>query len=386
MKFFPLVWAMLWRSKARTWLTFLSIAVAFFLFGLLQAVHASFTVGVRAALDDVLIVTYRQGPVRLLPAAYLSRIAAVKGVEAVAAISFVPGYYQDPKNPLTAVALDLSSGGATDRRVVIAPEQIQAFLNTRTAALAGRDAANKHGWKIGDKIPLKSPIPRKDGGDLWEFDLVGFMDYDEEVAGAKPGSNFILVNYAYVDEAVKHPGWVIWYRVRISDPTQAAAIGQAIDREFLNSPFETRTQPERAFQAGFIKQFGDFGVIVRAVLSAVFFTLILVAGNAMMQAFRERIPELAVLKTVGFTDYQAAGLALAESLLLSLFAATVGLCLALLAVIPARKLADQFMTMTVEPETLAGGIAIAIALGAVAAAIPAWKAMRLSVVTALGAR
>lgn len=386
MKFFPLIWAMLWRSKARAWLTFCSIAIAFFLFGMLQALHASFTAGVRAALDDVLIVTYRQGLIRPLPAAYLSRISAIKGVEATAAISFLPGSYQDPKNPVTAVAVDLSTGGATDRSIVIADDQLNAFLKVRTAALAGRDVAAKYGWKIGDRIPLKSSVPRKDGLDAWEFDLVGFFTYDEEISGARRSSNFILVHRAYVDEAVLYSGWVTWYRVRIADPQQAAQMGQAIDREFLNSPFETRTQPEREFQQGFLQQFADVGAMIAAILGAVFFTLILVAGNAMMQAFRERVPELAVLKTVGFNDRQAAGLVVAESLLLCVFAAAVGLGLALALAPPLRTTMDQFLTLAIEPATLAGGAAVAISLALLSAAIPAWKSARLSVVAALGGK
>jgi putative ABC transport system permease protein len=385
MKFLPLIWAMLWRSRARTWLTFLSIVVAFFLFGLLQAVHASFTAGVRSALDDVLIVTYRQGTIRPLPAAYLSRLTAMKGVAAVAAIAFLPGWYQDPKNPLVAIAIDITSG-ASDRRVIVAPEEVKAFRELRTGALAGRDAAEKYGWKIGDKIPLHSPIPRKDGAKHWEFDLVGFLDYDETVAGARPSSNFILVNFDYFDAAVQFPGWVMWYRVRIADPQQAAAIGQAIDREFLNSAFATRTQPEREFQAGFLRQFGDIGVMVRAILAAVFFTLVLIAGNAMMQAFRERIPELAVLKTVGFTDRQAGALAVGESLLLCLAAAAIGLGAAWLSVFPLRRSLDQLLAMTLPSTTLAAGIAIALVLAVVAAAVPAWKATRLEVAAALGAK
>jgi putative ABC transport system permease protein len=387
MKFFPLVWSMLWRSRARTWLTFLSIAVAFLLFGLLQAVNSGFSGAVRLTNDDVLMVTHRFGPTRQLPYAHRGRIEAVPGVAVVSPMVFFGGSYQDPKNTIPSFATDPRTFFATDARFLLPPEQIKVFSETRTGAVAGRDLADKYGWKIGDRIPLTSLWAKKDGSRNWEFELVGIHTMNEQIVGKSLSSVQLLLNYDYFDEARQYAGLVTIFAVRIKDPSQTAEVSKAIDQLFLNSGNETRTQTQGEFVVSFIKQVGDVGLILSSILAAVFFTLMLVAGNTMMQAFRERIPELAVLKTLGFTGRRVATLVVAESLLLCVTAGVLGLGLALLSIPPIREAVAQFFpALALRGSALAAGAVLAIALGLLAAVIPAWKSARLTVVDALAAR
>jgi putative ABC transport system permease protein len=388
-KFVPLVWAMLWRSRARTWLTFLSIAVAFLLFGLLQSVSAAFQLGVRLANDDRLVVIYRQGLTKLLPIAYRSRIEAVDGVMAVSPIMFLPAYYQDPRNPIQVVALDPANWHVIDPRIVMPAEQQRAFEARRTGVVAGKDLAQQFGWKLGDRIPLTSPQQRKDGGSVWEAEIVGIYEVDRKQAGRPVPSLFLGMHFDWYNEATAYPDLVVWFNVRVKDPAQAPAIAKAIDAEFRNSAFETRTQSEADFQRGFIKQLGNVTKMMTAILAAVFFTLLLVSGNTMMQAFRERVPELAVLKTLGFGDGTVAALVAAESLLLCLIAAAVGLALteAVMPLLQGIRFGGGGITsgLLLERGTLLLGAALALGVGAAAALIPAWRSARLTVVDGLRA-
>jgi putative ABC transport system permease protein len=382
-KFLPLVWAMLWRSRARTWLTFLSVAVAFLLFGLLDSVSRSFLLGVRISGDDRLVVTYRQGLTKLLPIAYRSRIERIDGVMAVQPTMFMPGWYRDPKNQIQTIALD--PGVVVDTRIVVPEDQAQAFRATRTGVLVGEELAQQHGWKLGDRIPIHSLQQKKDDSEIWEFDVVGFYHLDERQTGGRrvPSLN-IAMNIDYYNEGSKFPNLVVWFTVRVTDPRQAAAVARTIDREFLNSEFETRTQSEADFQRGFVKQFGNVGKMMSAILAAVFFTLLLVAGNSMMQAFRERVPEIAVLKTLGFTDGRVAGLIAVESLLLCGLAGSLGLGAAGAVMPVLQKVGGQATAaLYLEAGTVAAGIAVALAVGVLAAAVPVWRSARLTVVQGL---
>jgi putative ABC transport system permease protein len=384
MKFFPLIWSMLWRSKARTWLTFCSIAVAFFLFGMLQAVESAFMSGVRLAGDDRLVVGHRMGfTAGVLPLSYLSQIEQVEGVRAVNSLFPFGGTWQHEKNHVQGIAADPSPARVSDPSFIVAPEHARAFQETFTGALVGRDLAAKYGWKVGDHIALTIPQHRKDGTQHWEFDLVGTFWYDDKLTGRSRPANFLMIRYDYWNESVKYPNLVLWYFVLIHDPQQATAVGQAIDALFLNSQYPTKTERESEFQASFLKQMGDIAAIVTAILAAVFFTLVIVAGNAMMQAFRERVPELAVMKTVGFTNRRIVALVAAESVALCFTAGSLGLGLSMLTVPALQKAGVELPVFAIENSTAAAGFLLAAALGVVAALIPAWNAARLSVIEAL---
>ncbi len=377
---------MLWRRRARTALTFASISMAFLLFGLLNAFGSLLATGAKVAAADTLITSNRYGFTKSLPYAYRSRVDAVPGVKVAIPVVIIPFVYPDGSSSnQPSMATDPEVVFSADPRFVTTPEQLKAFQETRTGMIAGRQLAEKYGWKIGDRIPLKSPwLKRRDGQEHWEFDLVGVFDFNEELMGKGVSAMRAFVRYDYIDAARATPGQVDVYFVKIHDPASAPAISKAIDAMFQNSDRPTKTQSEAEQQRAQLAEIGDIGLIITAILSAVFFTLVVVACNTMMRAFRERIPELATMKTIGFTDRTVSALVTAESLLLCVSAGLVGLLLAWLALKPvAKAIAGVLPLLRMEPETAVAGVALAVALGVISGAIPAWQSARLSVVDGL---
>ena len=380
MKYLPLVWAGLWRKRARTVFTLLSIVTAFLLFGMLQGVIAAFDRSLEAAAVDRLTVVSKVSFTEPLPYSYLSQIESIPGVARVAYLSWFGTYFQDRKNFVFSFPLDPLRYFPMYPELKLPPEQLQALVRTRTGAVIGRELADKYGWKIGDRVPLHSVIWTKaDGSSDWQFDIVGIYD----AASSQQAQSFFF-NHEYFNEARSFgKGTVGWYVVKVRDPNLAPQVAQAIDRRFANSPDETKTQTEKEFGQSFIKQQGDINFIVRAILGAVFFTLLFLTGNTMMQSVRERIPELAVLKTLGFSDRRVLGLVLAESLVLCLVAAALGLALAA-AVFPA--MAEYIGETRMPPEVLILGAAVAALLAVVTGLPPALRAKRLNIVDALAGR
>jgi len=382
MKYLPLIWSGLWRKKTRTWLTLLSIVVAFLLFGMLQGVNAAFNRGVELANVDRLIVTNRISITEQLPYAYLAQIQTVPGVKVVTHSTWFGGYYQDPKNFVFANPVELDSYLEAVPEIVTDPDQVAAWKRSRTAALAGKVVMDKYGWKIGDRVSLHSTIwPQRDTGSMdWPMDIVGVYTVPEDPNNEQS----VLFHYDYFDEARQFGnGSVGWYLLSVNDPNQAANVAQAIDARFANSPNETRTQSEKEFSQSFLKQFGDIQFIVTSILGAVFFTLLFLTGNTMMQSVRDRIPELAVLKTLGFSDLGVLALVVIESLLLCLVAAAIGLGLSSLA-FPAMKqiVGEASLPLSVTLE----GLVVAVVLAVLIALLPGLTAQRLKIVDALAGR
>src|SRR6267142_2291541 len=332
MKYFPLIWATLWRKKTRTLFTLLSVIVAFLLFGMLETVDYAFShpsTGVTGA--DKLITTNKYSITLPLPIADAQQIRSVPGVAEVTWISWFGAYYQESKNFIFALPVDTDSYFNLHKdEFVVSHDQMQAYRNTRTGALVNEALMKKFGWKVGDKVPLHSTIwtQKKDGSLDWTFDIVGtFSVKDPTQASAQ--SQTLLFHYDLFDEGRSFgKGDVGWFEARVSDPSQSSAISNRIDALFANSPNETTTQPANDFTMAFIKQFGDIGFVLRAILGAVLFTLLFLTGNTMMQSVRERTPELAILKTVGFSDRSVTILVLIESILLCVLAAALGLAAA----------------------------------------------------------
>jgi putative ABC transport system permease protein len=381
MRYFPLIWAGLWRKPLRTIFTLLSIIIAFLLFGLLQGVNAAFDGSVSAAGVDRLIVESRIGFTESLPYADLAQIEAVPGVAGVAFASFFIAEYQEKKNVLAAFPVDPERYFAMTPELSLPADQLDAFAHTRTGAVVGQTLATKYGWKIGDRLPLHSRNwTNRDGSSDWNFEIVGIF---RDVKGGS-SDQLALFNHAYFDEARSiGKGTVGWYIVRIADPHQSAAIAAAIDKLFANSSDETRTMTEKEFQQAFLKQLGDINFIVVAIIGAVFFTLLFLTGNTMMQSMRDRIPEFAVLKTLGYSENLVLLLILAEALVLCIGAALVGLALAALA-FPQLK---RFVGTAVLPTNVVlVGIAAAIVLAIIVGLPPALCARRLSIVDALAGR
>jgi len=385
-KYLPLLFAALLRKKARTLLTLLSVAAAFALFGMLDAVRVAFDSPKSMVGIDRLITSSRLSLIQPLPSADLARIQSVPGVKAVTFASWFGGIYQDPKNFFPNFPVDPESYLDMYPELVLPKAQRQAFLNTRTGAVVGRSLADQFGWQIGDKIPLKATIyPNRDGSAVWTFDLVGiFQAAEPELRGTEKQ---MLFHHDYFDEGRDlGQGTIGWYIERVADPARADRVAQAIDRQFANSAFETRTQSEREFQLSFAKQIGDIGLIVKAIMGAVFFTLVLLTGNTMGQSIRERIPELAVLKTIGFTNRAVLLLVLAEAVLLLLIGGLLGMGMARLSLPAIREATSGQFDLTMQTETWILAVGLMTVIGIAVGLPPALKAMRLSIVDALAGR
>lgn len=383
MKYLPLLLAALLRKKTRTVLTLLSVAAAFTLFGMLDAVRVAFNAPQSVAGIDRLVVASRFSIIQPLPYGYLVRIEKVPGVKAVAYANWFGGVYQDPKNFFANIAVSLPSYLDIYPDIVLPEQQKQAFLTTRTGAVVGESLARRFGWKIGDRIPLQATIfPHRNGGNVWTFDLVGiYRAAQPELRGMEQQ---LLFRYDYFDEGRQSgQGTVGWYIVKVEDPAGADRVAQRIDHLFANSSDETKTQSEREFQLSFAKQIGDIGLIVTAIMGAVFFTLLLLTGNTMAQAIRERIPELAVLKTIGFTNRAVLLLVLSESVLLLSLGGLAGLLFARLGLPLISAASSGQLDLVMPMQSWLLGLCLMLLIGFIVGLPPALRAMRLRIVDAL---
>lgn len=383
MRYLPLVWSNLKRRKARTLFTFLSILVAFILFGYLAAVKVAFRAGVDVAGVDRLFTTHKTSIIQPLPKSYQDQIARVPGVKSVTHASWFGGIYQNPNKGFQGVfqgPVDPTDYLAMYPEFKIPEDQKQAWIADREGAIVGRKTAERYGWKVGDRVPIQATIWRKkDGTSTWEFNIHGIYD-----GGKGIDTTQFLFHYDYFDEArVYGQGIVGWYIVRIADPQQAAAVGKTIDSLFENSPFETKTVTEKALAQGFADQIGNIGAIIRWILTAVFFTLLVVAGNTMAQSVRERTNELGVLKTLGFTNRIVLLLVLAESFALAVVGGALGLGLAALMIAGGDPTGGYLPIFYFPEQDVAWGVAFVLLLGIVAGILPAVQAMRLRIVDAL---
>jgi len=383
-KFFPLVWAGLWRKRVRTALAMISVAIAFWLYGTLDGVTAAFDDALTAMTSDVRLRTQSKQNVRAgLPLAYRPRIEAVPGVRDVGFVTFVGGLYQESVDFIEVSAIDIErvdAGGSFD----VDSAYVEAMRRLRTGAVIGPELVRRYGWRIGDRVTVRSPMWAKvDGSNDWTFDIVGIYGIPE---GAFPADGNFWINYDYFDaERAFAKGTVTFYTLRVNDADRAAEIAAEIDALFANSADETLTQSERDFFGAQIERVGNIGFIVNSIIGAVLFALLFVTGNTMMQSIRERIPELAVLKTYGFSNLAVNLLVFAESALLCVTAAIVGLVTAAL-LFPTMFDAMGVAPIPMEKGVLVSGVAIALAMAAVSAWLPTWRAQRLNVVDALAGR
>ena len=378
--------ANLFRKRTRTILTLLSVIMAFLLFGLLQSVNSIFNRGADFVGATRLFVQARVSFTQALPISMLPKLEAIPGVAAVAHQMWFGGVWQE-NTPLIMLSLDPRTYHDVYPEWVMPDSQWQAFINTRTGMIAGKLLADQYGWKIGQKIPISSNIwPQKNGSKAWIFDLVGIFDGKDE--DWKRRANLAFIQQDYFDEANQFgiKGRVNFYILKLTDSSKAEAVSKTVDAMFENSPDETKTQTEKDFNMSFVKQIGDIGLIVRWILFAVFFTLLLVVGNTMAQSVRERVPELAVLKTLGFTDRSVLGFVLAEAFALVLFGGLLGLLLASIGgAMVERGTGGQFQLQLDGGVWLLGVVAIVLMSLAVGL-LPALRARRLKIVDALAGR
>ncbi len=385
MKYLYLVWAALRRRPVRTFLTLLSVTTAFFLFGVLQGINVGID-GVFKLLNTAhLDVMSRVSLTDPLPLSHLSRIAAIPGVAHVTPLNALAGTYQRPNDLQVVLGVDMDALTRIYENIKVKPEVVEAMRRTRTGAVIGRSLAKKEGWKIGDRIPIHSiNMSNKDGTSNWVFDIVGFYDMDQ----AEWATRF-WANYDYINEG-RSTGkdTVVQFLVGVADASQSAKVSQAIDDTFSNSPNHTTTQNEKDYVESLMRQIGDISFLVNGIVGAVLFTLLFLTSNTMAQSVRERVPELAVLKTLGYSDSSVQWLVLAESLALSILAALLGLGIASL-VLPAitSLLSSQGVgPMHLGPLVVGAGVGTAVLLALVSGLLPARRARRLDIVAALAGR
>jgi len=381
MKYLYLIFSSLKRKKLRTSLTILSIMVAFILFGYLTAIRQAFDAGVEVAGVDRLVVRHKVSLIQLLPQSYESRMENIEGVDNAVHATWFGGIYQEPKNFFSQMPMVPEELFDMYPEYIISAEHKKAWLATRSGAIAGRGLMDRFGWKVGDRIPINATIwTQKDGSRTWEFDLVGVYD------GAEKGTDTsqFFFRYDFFDESrAGGTGQVGWYTVRVTDPDRAAEVAAAIDAEFANSAQETKAEPEGAFIQGFANQIGNIGFIIMSIMSAVFFTILLVAGNTMAYTVRERTNELAVLKAIGFTDRGVLGLVLGESLAITLMGGTLGLLVAWMLVSMGDPTNGSFPVFYLPTRDLFIGLLLIVVMAFIAGLIPALQAQKLQIADAL---
>ena len=377
--------ANLFRKKTRTILTVLSVVMAFLLFGLLQSFNHVFSAGADFVGATRLMTQARVSFTQALPLSMKPKLESIPGVARVTYEQWFGGVWQT-NTPIFTFSVDPATYHDVYPEWVMPEEQWRAFANTRTAMLAGKQTADKFGWKVGQKIPLSSNIyPQKDGSKAWAFDLVGIYDGKDE-AWQKRASQ-VFINHDYFDEAnLFGKGRTNFFILKLAPDGNPEAISKTIDAMFENSPDETKTQTEKEFNLGFVKQLGDIGLMVRWILFAVFFTLLLVVGNTMAQSVRERVPELAVLKTLGFSDGSVLAFVLAEAVALCLIGGLIGLGLATMVGGMVEKATGGQFLLPVDAFVWAVGIATIIVMSMAVGLLPALRARRLKIVDALAGR
>lgn len=381
MRFLLLILSNFKRHKTRTVLTVLSIIVAFTLFGYLAAIRKAFEMGVSVAGADRLVVRHKVSLIQLLPAAYEQRMEQVDGVAMATHATWFGGVYHKERMPFARIAVKPDEFMQMYPEYLVPKDQMEKWRQTKTGVVVGRKLLERFEWKIGDKIPITGNIWRPEkGGDTWTFDLVGVYDG----AQRETDTTQMFIRYDYLDETRRFVrSQVGWYHIKVKDPSRSEEVAKAVDKLFENSPAETKTETEGAFMKGWADQVGDIGAIVTAILTAVFFTILLVAGNTMAQAVRERISELGVLKAIGFADGQVLMLVLIESLLIALVGGAIGLALGWVVVQGGDPTGGALPGFFFPKNDILLGAVLVILLGLVTGAMPAIQALRLNPVDAL---
>jgi len=375
-KYRHLLLANLFRRPVRTGLTVGSFAVALFLFGILAVVRGAFHQGIDVAGTDRLVIVNRVSLIQPLPFAYRDRLLRIPGVAQATFANWFGGVYQDEKNFFPQFAIDKEHYRDLFPEFRIPEDQWQAFLADREGCVVGVGLAERFGWRLGDRIPIRGTI----FPGTWEFNVRAIY----RGGRTQDDTTQFWFRWDYLDERKPfQKGFVGWYTVRIANPDDAVRVVKAIDEEFANSPFETKTDTEKAFAASFVKQMGNIEFLILSIGSVVFFTLLLVTGNTMAIAVRERVRELAVMKAVGFSDGFVLGLVLAETMVVAAVGGGLGVGLAKLFTLRGDPTGGLLPFFYLAPKAMAAGIGLALCVGLLAAVLPALAAMRLRVVDAL---
>jgi putative ABC transport system permease protein len=380
-KYLPLLAASLRRKRLRTFFTFASILVAFLLFGLAESMRYALQSGVEVAGADRLLTMHKVSFTQLLPASYENRIKAVDGVVAVTPQTWFGAWFRDEHNQIPTFPSKPENFLRIYPEMQIPEEERQAWIADRAGIMVGRSLAELYGWKVGDAVPLRSSIwRREDGSETWDVTVRAIFDLPNG-----GDTRQIVMHQDYFDEARQQgKGLIGWYVIKVADVDRGQAISKQIDAMFANSPAETKTSSERAMAQSFVNQIGNIGSILSAIVAAVFFTMLLVTANTMAQSVRERTNELGVLKTLGFTNTGVLGMVLGESVLVTTLGGVTGMLLAWWLGIQFEPVLKQYLPgFRVPASAFVEASFYMVALGVVAGAAPAWQAMRLRIVEAL---
>jgi putative ABC transport system permease protein len=380
MKFGRLILANLFRKKVRLLLTIGSFAVALFLFAFLAVVKDAFGRGAAIAGADRLVIINRVSIINPLPLSYRDKILRIPGVKVITHNNWFGGVYQEEKNFFPQFVIDVENQRQVFPELVVPDDQWANFVKDRQGAVVGASLAKRFGWKMGDRIPIKNSL--FGGAATWDFNI------DSIYHGKRPqdDESQFWFQWDYFEERVPESfkGNTGWYILRLNDPGDAPRVAKAIDEMFANSPYETKTETESAFAAGWVKQFGNIEFLILTIGAVVFFTLLLVTGNTMAISVRERTAELAVLKAIGFTDRSVLFFVLSEALLIALFGGLIGLALAIFAVpLIAAGLNGLLPPLVLSYTMLAAGLGFSLIVGAASGLLPGVGAMRMRVVDAL---
>jgi putative ABC transport system permease protein len=376
MKYLPLVLANLGRHKRRTVLTIASVALALFLFASLQTVVTTIAAAAQFGSARRLVSTNATGMVFTLPISYANRLEAMPGVQQVTWANWFGGKYGDGKRFFAAFAVDPDSYLEMYPEIIVPDDQKQAFLRERSSALAGIRLKEIFGWQLGQNITLQGNIYPGN----WTFTIRGFYTPGDRVIN----DDMMMFHHEYLEEKTGRPGQAGWYILKIDDPGKAAPVAKAIDDQFRNSTAATKTATEQAFNASFATMWGNISLLMGTIGLAVVFAILLVTANAMMMSARERTREVAVLKTVGFTDRILFTIVMLEAGIIAISGAVLGLGGAKLLYRLSNFNAGGFLPgFDVTARTLLLGGTVAVLLMIASGLVPALRAARLPVIQAL---
>lgn len=379
MKYLRLLKVSLLRKKFRTALTIGSFAVAMFLFGVLAVVQLAFNQGVEIAGADRLIVMNKVSFIQPLPIAYMDELARTPGIKQVTHSTWFGGIYQDEKNFFPQFAIDVPTWRQMYNEFNVPDDEWKTFENDRQGAIVGEGTAKRFGWKVGDRVPIKGAIYVGN----WQFNIDGIYTGSRK---ADDTSQFWF-HYDYLNESIaaasSFKNVAGWYIVRLNNPDDAASVISKIDTSYSNTTWQTKTATEKNFYADFAKQMGNIQLLILSIGGVVFFTLLLVTGNTMAIAVRERTGELAILKAIGYSDGFVLAYVLLESVTIALLGGILGIAAAKLFTLGGDPTHGMLPLFYLPMNRMGTGIATALVIGALAGVIPAVTASRLRVVEAL---
>jgi putative ABC transport system permease protein len=375
-KYLHLVWANLMRHKRRTVLTTLSVALALFLFASLRSVGTTLDAMTAAGSETRMVVRNATGIVFPLPMNYTQRLAAVEGVRSVSWASWFGGSYQSDRHfEFASFAVDGRSFLAIYPEIVVSPEHQEAFFADRAGAIVGVDLIERYGWRVGQNVTLKGSLYPGD----WTFTIRGTYT----VSNKSFDELSFIFHYAYLEERTERRAMPGWFYLQLDDPGAAPNVAATVDGQFRNSSTPTRTETERAFNAGWVTMWGNVKFLMGAIGTAVVFAILLITSNAMMMSARERTGEVAVLKALGYGESLVFGLELAEAGVVALVGAALGLGGAVLLYRNLELFAQFLPGFVVTGGTVLLGAGLALALALSSGLVPAVRAARLPVVQAL---